>query len=83
MSGNFVQRVMASGFFILMRFFMRIDGLMIRMNDTRIYHEVCINAVTINKVDTINKPCGVLYLLCSGRIKSFIEGIHMQRSKDF
>lgn len=35
-----LQRVMASGFFILMRFFMRVDGLLIRMNDTRIYHEV-------------------------------------------
>ena len=31
---------MASGFFVLLRFFMRIDGLMIRMNDTRIYHQV-------------------------------------------
>jgi type 2A phosphatase activator TIP41 len=31
---------MASGFFILLRFFMRVDGLLIRMNDTRIYHEV-------------------------------------------
>ncbi|KAM3836850.1 TIP41-like protein isoform 1-T1 [Vipera latastei] len=32
-------RVMPSGFFVLLRFFLRVDGVLIRMNDTRIYHE--------------------------------------------
>ena len=31
---------MASGFFVLLRFFLRVDGVMVRMNDTRIYHQV-------------------------------------------
>jgi hypothetical protein len=34
------QRVMPSSFFLLLRFFLRIDGVLIRMNDTRLYHEV-------------------------------------------
>ena len=45
---SFLQRVMASGFFILLRFFMRVDGLLIRMNDTRIYHEVNYVLLTIH-----------------------------------
>lgn len=32
-------RVMQSSFFLLMRFFLRVDGVLIRMNDTRVYHE--------------------------------------------
>ncbi|XP_054001291.1 TIP41-like protein [Hylaeus anthracinus] len=32
-------RVMPSSFFILLRYFLRIDNVMIRINDTRIYHE--------------------------------------------
>lgn len=32
-------RVMASGFFILLRFFLRVDGVLVRLNDTRIYHQ--------------------------------------------
>lgn len=35
-----LQRVMASGFFILSRFFLRVDGVLVRLNDTRIYHQV-------------------------------------------
>lgn len=31
---------MPSSFFLLLRFFLRIDGVLIRMNDTRLYHEV-------------------------------------------
>ncbi|KAK0085564.1 hypothetical protein PV325_004873 [Microctonus aethiopoides] len=31
-------RVMTDGLFILLRYFLRIDGSMIRINDTRIYH---------------------------------------------
>lgn len=32
-------RVMPSSFYILLRYFLRIDGVMFRINDTRIYHE--------------------------------------------
>lgn len=32
-------RVMSSGFFILARFFLRVDNLLVRMNDTRLHHE--------------------------------------------
>jgi len=32
-------RVMPSSFFILLRYFLRIDNVMLRINDTRIYHE--------------------------------------------
>ncbi|XP_044126052.1 TIP41-like protein [Bufo gargarizans] len=32
-------RVMPSSFFILLRFFLRVDGVLIRMSDTRLYHE--------------------------------------------
>ncbi|XP_007899520.1 TIP41-like protein [Callorhinchus milii] len=32
-------RVMPSSFFLLLRFFLRVDGVLIRTNDTRIYHE--------------------------------------------
>uniref|UniRef100_U3JT72 TIP41-like protein n=3 Tax=Passeriformes TaxID=9126 RepID=U3JT72_FICAL len=33
-------RVMPSSFFVLLRFFLRVDGVLIRMNDTRLHHEV-------------------------------------------
>lgn len=33
-------RVMPTSFFILCRFFLRVDGVVIRVNDTRIYHEI-------------------------------------------
>ncbi|XP_010565680.1 PREDICTED: TIP41-like protein isoform X2 [Haliaeetus leucocephalus] len=32
-------RVMPSSFFVLLRFFLRVDGVLIRMNDTRLHHE--------------------------------------------
>ncbi|RKP04874.1 TIP41-like family-domain-containing protein, partial [Thamnocephalis sphaerospora] len=31
-------RVMPTGFFILQRLFMRVDGVLLRMNETRVYH---------------------------------------------
>lgn len=34
-----MQRVMPTSFFLLMRFFLRVDGVLIRINDTRLYHE--------------------------------------------
>ncbi|CAG2176722.1 unnamed protein product [Oppiella nova] len=33
-------RVMKNSFYILMRFFLRIDNVLVRLNDTRLYHEV-------------------------------------------
>ena len=33
-------RVMPSGFFILLRFYLRVDTTLVRVHDTRIYHEV-------------------------------------------
>ncbi|XP_051764141.1 TIP41-like protein isoform X1 [Ctenopharyngodon idella] len=36
---NVKIRVMPTSFFLLLRFFLRVDGVMIRINDTRLYHE--------------------------------------------
>jgi hypothetical protein len=36
---DLLQRVMPNSFFILLRYFLRIDGVMLRLNDTRYYHE--------------------------------------------
>jgi len=33
-------RVMPSSFFVLQRFYLRVDGVLVRVNDTRLYHEV-------------------------------------------
>ena len=33
-------RVMPSGFFVLQRFYLRVDKTLIRVYDTRVYHEV-------------------------------------------
>lgn len=35
----FMQRVMPSGFFVLLRFYLRVDDVLIRINDTRLYYE--------------------------------------------
>lgn len=35
-----LQRVMPSGFFILLCYFLRVDGVLIRMNGTRYHFEV-------------------------------------------
>lgn len=32
-------RVMPTSFFLLLRFFLRVDGVLIRINDTRLYHQ--------------------------------------------
>ncbi|MGH0178667.1 UNVERIFIED_CONTAM: hypothetical protein FKN15_078287 [Acipenser sinensis] len=34
---------MPTSFFVLMRFFLRVDGVLIRTNDTRLYHETGTN----------------------------------------
>ncbi|MEQ2316696.1 hypothetical protein AMECASPLE_035228 [Ameca splendens] len=33
------KRVMPSSFFLLQRFFLRVDGVLIKINDTRLYYE--------------------------------------------
>ena len=38
---------MQGGFFLLLRFFMRVDGVLIRINDTRIYHKVKISKMKL------------------------------------
>ena len=38
-------RVMPSGFFVLLRFYLRVDKTLIRVYDTRIYHEVVNNYI--------------------------------------
>jgi type 2A phosphatase activator TIP41 len=39
-------RVMVSGFYLLLRFFLRVDGVVVRLNDTRIYHQAGTNFLT-------------------------------------
>ncbi|KAJ1869309.1 Tap42 interacting protein [Coemansia sp. RSA 486] len=36
---SYKVRVMPSGFFVLLRFFLRVDGVLFRIYDTRVYHE--------------------------------------------
>ena len=38
-SGLNLQRVMPRSFFLLLRFYLRVDGVLVRVNDTRLYHE--------------------------------------------
>ncbi len=33
------QRAMPSGFFVLLRYYLRVDDVLIRINDTRLYYE--------------------------------------------
>ncbi|KAJ2780491.1 Tap42 interacting protein [Coemansia javaensis] len=48
-------RVMPSGFFVLQRFFLRVDGVLFRIFDTRIYHEFGSDAV-IREFSTREMP---------------------------
>lgn len=45
---------MPSSFFILLRFFLRVDNVMLRVNDTRLYHEFNTNYVLR---EFTNKEC--------------------------
>lgn len=36
---NVKMRVMPSSFFVLLRFYLRVDGVLVRVNDTRIFHQ--------------------------------------------
>jgi len=39
------MRVMPSSYFILLRFFLRVDNVLVRINDTRVYHEAGTNFI--------------------------------------
>ncbi len=71
-----MQRVMASGFFILLRLFLRVDGVLVRLIDTRIYHQVCPTIVGIHFFAT-GCPTSL-----PGWVRVPIEGILSQRGKD-
>ncbi|EFA01841.1 TIP41-like protein [Tribolium castaneum] len=47
-------RVMPSSYFILLRFFLRVDNVMLRVNDTRLYHEFSTNYILR---EFTNKEC--------------------------
>ncbi|XP_034670978.1 TIP41-like protein isoform X1 [Drosophila subobscura] len=52
-------RVMPSGFFILLRHFLRIDDVLMRMNDTRFHHEIE-NDYILKEVVHREAPCDKL-----------------------
>ncbi|XP_005090053.1 TIP41-like protein [Aplysia californica] len=60
---NVKVRVMPSCFFLLMRFFVRVDQVFIRVNDTRIYHEAGTNYMlrefSSKEEKTVNIPAAV------------------------
>ncbi|XP_050307792.1 TIP41-like protein isoform X1 [Anthonomus grandis grandis] len=49
-------RVMPSSFFILQRFFLRVDGVLVRINDTRVFHDFTKDFVIR---EFTNKECAV------------------------
>lgn len=49
-------RVMPSSFFVLLRFFLRVDNVMVRVNDTRVYHDFTTNYILR---EYTNKESGV------------------------
>lgn len=51
-----LQRVMPTSFFVLLRYFLRVDGVMVRVNDTRFFHDFCTNYVLR---EYTNKESGV------------------------
>ncbi|KAJ8970794.1 hypothetical protein NQ317_008305, partial [Molorchus minor] len=49
-------RVMPSSFFVLLRFFLRVDNVMVRINDTRVFHDFTTDYVLR---EFTNRECGV------------------------
>lgn len=47
---------MPSSLFVLLRFFLRVDGVMVRVNDTRLFHDFNTNYVLR---EYTNRECGV------------------------
>lgn len=52
----FQQRVMPTSFFILLRYFLRVDNVMVRVNDTRYFHDFQTDYVLR---EFTNKECGI------------------------
>jgi len=52
-------RVMPSSFFVLLRYFLRVDGVMVRVNDTRYFHDFATNYVLR---EFTNRECGIQQL---------------------
>lgn len=53
-----LQRVMPSSYFILLRYFLRVDNVLVRINDTRIFHDFTTNYILrefTNKESSIHK----------------------------
>lgn len=50
---------MPSSFFVLLRFFLRVDNVMVRINDTRVFHDFNTNYILR---EYTNKECGVTEL---------------------
>lgn len=58
-----MQRVMPTSFFLLLRFFLRVDGVLIRINDTRLYHEAsCFSPLcsSVGLLSSVLKEAGLL-----------------------
>ncbi|CAH1159651.1 unnamed protein product [Phaedon cochleariae] len=55
-SCNIKIRVMPSSFFVLLRHFLRVDNVMVRINDTRLFHDFSTDYVLR---EYTNKECGV------------------------
>jgi type 2A phosphatase activator TIP41 len=59
-------RVMPTYFFVLMRFYLRVDGVLVRVNDTRLYHEAGKDYILReytsreSKTNSLNVPTTVL-----------------------
>ncbi|XP_065158009.1 TIP41-like protein [Atheta coriaria] len=49
-------RVMPTSFFVLLRFFLRVDNVMVRINDTRLFHDMSTNYVLR---EYTNRECSV------------------------
>lgn len=49
-------RVMPTSFFVLLRYFLRVDNVMVRVNDTRLFHDFSTNYILR---EYSNKECGV------------------------
>ena len=62
------QRVMPTSFFVLLRFFLRVDGVIIRINDTRLYHEA---SSTAGPRNTDASSCG-----CATKQKDLYTFLH-------
>jgi len=66
------QRAMPSSFFILLRFFLRVDDVMVRINDTRIYHEVRMLLVLVFSLTSFFSVCFVI-AGCGDYLKLFLK----------